>query len=574
MNRVVSYLLVLVNHFNRCSSKKNTIMKKLYLLFTLTCFIGFAQSPGDIVITEIMQNPTGISDDYGEWFEVYNTTSAPIDLNGWTIRDQPSANQNLTIINTSVIVPAGGYITLGRGGVTDPNDPQYNGGVTHAYVYDFSFLMANGADEVILEVGGVIIDEVYYDGGPNFPDPNGASMTLDINSLNSTANDLGSNWCEGTSVYDATNNNAGTPAMVNDACAPSCQLTLNADSSSCDTNGPGATDDTYSITLDFSGGDVGTTFVVTATSGVVSGDNPSLMATGTIVVSGITEGTDVTITVDDTAGGGICSLSRSINSPVCIPATCANPGDIIITEILHDPAVVSDLVGEWFEVFNTTNTAIDIEGWILSDLGNNSHTIVSSGGVTVVPANGYLVLGRSTDMTVNGNAPVDYAWTVYTLSNTDDEIIITCGTTEIDRVEYTGTSPWPDPTGSSMELSTTAYNSIDNDLGSNWGVATSPFGDGDNGTPGAINDFTLSTSSFDTVNFKVYPNPVSGNEVFIKTNSDMEFDVVVYDILGKQFKSASLVNGQSLDVSGLNSGMYILKITQGNSVTSNKLIID
>lgn len=548
-------------------------MKKIYLLFLLFTCLSFSQSPGDIVITEIMQNPTAISDDFGEWFEVYNTTASSIDLNGWIIRDAPGATQNTATITNSVLIPAGGYITLGRGGVTDSSNPEFNGGITHAFVYDMSFLMSNGADEVILEFAGTIIDEVYYDGGTNFPDPNGASMTLNSASLTSGANDTGSNWCEATSVYEAVNNNLGTPGAANDACAAPCLLTLNADSATCDSTGAGMTDDTYAVTLDFSGGNVATTYMVTSDSGVVSGDNPSMMATGIITVSGITEGTDVTITVDDTAGGGICSLMRTITSPVCIPAVCANPGDIIITEILQDAGAVSDTVGEWFEVYNTTSAAIDMDGWNLTDLGTNTHTIVSSGGTTVVPANGYLVLGRSTDMTINGGAPVDYAWTVYTLSNGDDEIIISCGTTEIDRVEYTGASPWPDSAGFSMELATTEYTVMGNDVGSNWGLASSPFGDGDNGTPGVANDFTLSSTQFERTNFSLYPNPVAGTHVFIRSSNTQSFHIVVFDILGKQIKSLNLSNNQPLDVSDLNSGMYILKITQDKSSVRKKLII-
>ncbi len=550
-------------------------MKKIYTLFLLASLYGYSQNPGDIVITEIMQNPIVISDDFGEWFEVYNTTSAPIDLNGWILRDEPGANQNITTINASVIVPPGGYITLGRGGVTDPASPSYNGGITHAYVYDFSFLMANGADEVILEFNGVVIDEVRYSPALGFPNPNGASMTLSANSLNSSANDIGSNWCLATTVYDATNNNRGTPAAVNDACGPTCTLTLNASMASCTTTtGPGTNDDTYSVTLGFSGGNTGTTYTVTANSGTVGGDNPSSLATGTITVTGITEGTNVVITVTDVAGGGVCSLTRTITSPVCIPAACANVGDIIITEILQDPAVVSDMVGEWFEVYNTTNTAIDIEGWVLSDLGNNLHTIVASGGNTVVPANGYLVLGRSTNRAINGDAPVDYAWTVYTLGNNADQIIITCGTTIIDRVDYTGVAPWPNPTGASMELSLTAYNSVDNDLGSNWGVAVTPFGAGDRGTPGRANDFTLSLVNLEQTSFKIYPNPVNNGMLYVSSSNDAFFNVSITDMSGRQIKTASLNTNQALDVSMLKSGIYLLSIQQGASVVSEKFLVN
>ena len=42
---------------------------------------------GTIVINEIMQNPLAVADASGEWFEVYNAAPTPIDINGWTIRD-------------------------------------------------------------------------------------------------------------------------------------------------------------------------------------------------------------------------------------------------------------------------------------------------------------------------------------------------------------------------------------------------------------------------------------------------------------------------------------------------------
>lgn len=45
----------------------------------------------------------------------------------------------------------------------------------------------------------------------------------------------------------------------------------------------------------------------------------------------------------------------------------ANAGDIIITEIMANSAAVADADGEWFEIFNTTGTAIDLSGWTISD---------------------------------------------------------------------------------------------------------------------------------------------------------------------------------------------------------------
>jgi regulation of enolase protein 1 (concanavalin A-like superfamily) len=166
-------------------------------------------SPGGLVITEIMQNPSVINDSDGEYFEVYNPTGADADLMSYVIRDNDFDSHTIT---SSVIVPAGGYVVLARNA-----DDAQNGGLGAAYEYGSDIALANGGDEVILECNGTVIDAVAYDGGPNFPDPNGASMNLDPNALDASSNDSGANWCESTSAYDA--NNLGTPAMPNDGCS-------------------------------------------------------------------------------------------------------------------------------------------------------------------------------------------------------------------------------------------------------------------------------------------------------------------------------------------------------------------
>jgi hypothetical protein len=152
-----------------------------------------AFNPGDIIITEIMNDPADVPDEVGEYFEVYNTTGAPIDLNGWDISDN---GIDAHTINASVVVPAGGFAVLGRNSAAGA----YGfGGVF--YGYDNDILLANGDDEIILTApDGTEIDRVEYDGGPNFPDPTGASMNLDPDAFDAVSNDNGANWCASTSA--------------------------------------------------------------------------------------------------------------------------------------------------------------------------------------------------------------------------------------------------------------------------------------------------------------------------------------------------------------------------------------
>jgi hypothetical protein len=162
-------------------------------------------SPGDLVINEIMQNPNAVFDSAGEWFELFNTTGSPIDINGWTIQDNDI--DSYVINNGSpLIVPAGGYLVLGNNA-----DSSTNGGVPVGYEYGPGFFLANGADElVLLDRASREIDRVEWDNGLTFPDPTGASMALLDPTLD---NNVGANWVESSVPFGA--GDYGTPSAAN-----------------------------------------------------------------------------------------------------------------------------------------------------------------------------------------------------------------------------------------------------------------------------------------------------------------------------------------------------------------------
>ena len=124
----------------------------------------------NIIINEIMQNPSAVSDSEGEWFEIYNNSEEEIDLNGFIIKDNDTDSH--TVSSTTIVQPYS-YAVLGRNA-----DYSANGGVYIDYEYS-SVNLANGADEIILiDSFGETVDSVAYDGGTNWPDPNGATMAL------------------------------------------------------------------------------------------------------------------------------------------------------------------------------------------------------------------------------------------------------------------------------------------------------------------------------------------------------------------------------------------------------------
>jgi predicted extracellular nuclease len=189
--------------------KKIPALIPLFVLFFIVAVVGIwsvsiasAANEGDIVIHEIMQNPDAVSDSKGEWFELYNASDAIVDLNGWTVRDDGSDS---FVITATLEIPVGGYVVLG------PNDnTATNGGVIIDFVYK-DFFLSNGADELILvDDLGNEIDRVEWDGGPDFPDPRGASMSLRDPSLD---NNIGSNWCTSTLPYG--DGDRGSPGATN-----------------------------------------------------------------------------------------------------------------------------------------------------------------------------------------------------------------------------------------------------------------------------------------------------------------------------------------------------------------------
>ena len=66
----------------------------------------------------------------------------------------------------------------------------------------------------------------------------------------------------------------------------------------------------------------------------------------------------------------------------------------------------------------------------------------------------------------------------------------------------------------------------------------------------------------------IYPNPTS-DIVNIEGNYS-QLKVVVYDILGKQVMNKSITN--SIDISQLEKGVYILKLSDGVKLTTKRII--
>lgn len=254
---------------------------------------------------------------------------------------------------------------------------------------------------------------------------------------------------------------------------------------------------------------------------------------------------------------------------------------IVISEIMANPGSVSDSYGEWFEIVNTTDSTIDLQGWSIKDLDGDEHELSSDQASILISPEEYFVLAKNNNQSLNGGVEVDYVYEGYSLSNSDDEVILLDASgSVVDEVHYS--NGWPFSSGVSMEIHDPL---IDNALIGSWFSSTSSYGNGDMGSPGAafdgtleINQETLIPASF-VIN-TLYPNPfnpVITLDIDIHQSGDLRIEV--YDVSGhliEEINKGHVNNGkQSFQWSGNNSssGMYFFKITDGYIVQIRKAVL-
>jgi len=81
----------------------------------------------------------------------------------------------------------------------------------------------------------------------------------------------------------------------------------------------------------------------------------------------------------------------------------------------------------------------------------------------------------------------------------------------------------------------------------------------------------LGTEDKNKITFTMYPNPTNNGFVNILSRISGEKQVSVYDVLGKQVINIKI--NDRLNVSKLSTGIYLVKINQGNVSVTKKLVI-
>lgn len=345
-----------------------------------------APGVGDVVITELMPDPSAVSDASGEWFEVLVT--ADVDLNGLELGTEVGmADETLPVGGDCIAVAAGTRVVFARS-----TDGASNGGLP-AVQAAFGFGLANGGGSLVVGYGGAPLDVVTWSAASA-----GASVSLDPDAENPTDNDDQGNFCAGTTPYG--DGDLGTPGAVGLDCVG---------------NTDGMCDD----------------------------------------------------------GGNL----RAIVPPA--------PGELVISEVMANPAAVADADGEWFEVAILGD--FDLNGLQLSTTDDgvtvNLQQTVDNSACLAVTADTRVLFVRNATMAENGGLPDGGFVFAFGLVNSTDGLALGVDGTVLDAVTWATT-----PTGASRSLDEAALDPVANDNDANWCASSTAYGAGDLGTPLATND--------------------------------------------------------------------------------------
>ena len=252
---------------------------------------------------------------------------------------------------------------------------------------------------------------------------------------------------------------------------------------------------------------------------------------------------------------------------------------IVISEVMPNPASVSDSYGEWFELYNSGDTTINLSNWLIKSGENEEHII--SGDVSLfIDPDQYLVFGKNDNISINGGLVIDYQYSNISFSNNNDELLIINQNGEIvDEVHYT--NDWPFGSGIAMEIHDSES---DNGISSNWFSSTLTYGNGDNGSPGTFHNGSLNTKQNTIPNSfflsSPFPNPFNPKITFKFSVPEKDLiSIEIFDSNGRLVHTMikevfspgeHIMSWNAFDQS---SGVFFIKFKYQNQLSVKKVIL-
>jgi hypothetical protein len=525
-----------------------------------------------------------------------------------------SRGTNATDSEWIVGIKNSGWSTLGSftGCVSGPSitiiSPTNGSTISNTASIDVTFTVDNftvgasgtGADgHIAYSFNGATFVEQYTTDPITATVAGGNSYTMTIKLVDDAGADLS------TAVTETTTFTVALP----------CDLYLTTITKTCDATTLGV--DTYTATIEFTGGNT-STYTLTATAGTVGGDDPSAMASGTIIITSITEGTDIVFTAVGDNTTSSCNLTRNINSPNCAPALSFPIEETFSqtagTNLSDDAFWVNENAGDEVVInsgsLSYTGLKASVGNSIMFDSNGSDPKLVfptATGTVyssfifkltditAMTNANGgyFAVLG-SFDARIwvkkeaaqflvgvsNSSSGTQFTTTAYDI-NTEIFVVLSYNTT--DGV----TNLWVNPVASSFGTTepTTTISMTDTSVASE--ISNFLFRQDSSSETGffVIDELRIANSWAEVTpaatayvgenaidGLQIYPNPATGNVLNVRTANNGTKTITIYSVLGNKVFT-TVTSDSQISLPTIKAGIYLLNVAENGQSSTMKLMI-
>jgi endonuclease I len=290
------------------------------------------------------------------------------------------------------------------------------------------------------------------------------------------------------------------------------------------------------------------------------------VTTNSVSISALTAGTTYSFYVKaKDAAGNVSANSTTINATT----TAATSS---ITELYFSEYLEGSSNNKALEISNATGASKSLTGYVIKKQSNGSgawstgitlsgtianngkfvivNSLISSACYTTTTAN---LSTTSTDMTFNGNDAVGLF--------KNGVLIDVIGTFNGGTANFSADETLRRKT--TVTIPKTTFNKT-----TDWDVFAIDTCTGLGNKIGNTNEIKVITNT----NFNLYPNPSNGNFDIIFGNSNENYSVEIYSLIGQKVFEKENVNS-TVSVFNLQKGIYLIKVTKGTESITKKMII-
>jgi len=229
---------------------------------------------------------------------------------------------------------------------------------------------------------------------------------------------------------------------------------------------------------------------------------------------------------------------------------------LVISKIHYNPSTDNNENLEFIEVTNNSKETVNLTGFYFRDLGYQFQ--FSSG--SKISANQKIYIARDSSNFKKAYGINAFGQSSSNLSNKKQNLILSDAFGNIiDQVEYSSMAPWPTSANGLGDYLALKSLDLDNSLPSSWTSLNATLDADNNGVVDFVNDEYI----------KLSPNPFFNKielDFFLKGYTTLNLDVFDAATGSKLYNHQNIAFGTQLQLSQLNIGTYIFRVSSSDNV--------